>query len=63
MDVAREEAKQALRDLLLELPYELGSAPETVLWPRNRIEVIKERNVRTVHKALWVLQNYFGLED
>lgn len=53
-----EEAAQALKDLLAELPAEFsGPVGET----RDSFEVRKRRNVRKVHESLLVLQEYFGV--
>lgn len=55
-------AEDALRALLWELPAEFRDDPDTVE-PRSEFRVIKKSNVRKVHRALWELQEYFGLTD
>lgn len=55
-------AEDALRALLWELPAEFRDDPDTVE-PRSQFRVIKKSNVRKVHRALWELQEYFGLTD
>lgn len=51
-----------LMTLLRELPAEFSERPGSVE-TRESFSVIKKRNVRTVHDALWGLQEYFGLTD
>ena len=55
---SEQEAQEALKALLWELPAEFGSDPDRVK-TRESFHVIKGTNVRKVHKALWTLQRYF----
>lgn len=52
---------ESLERLLAELPAEFGEDPSDTI-PRKEFRVIKQRNVRAVHEALWELQQYFGMK-
>lgn len=58
-------AEEALRALLDELPAEFSTVPPDAPGPHTResFKVVKRRNVRAVHEALWDLQVYFGLQE
>lgn len=58
----RENALQALKDLLAELPAEFSYSVPGAHESRFSFRVTKKRNVRRVHQALWSLQCYFGLQ-
>jgi hypothetical protein len=62
MSGVHDNAVEALQNLLAELPAEFSSDPEETE-PRSQFSVIKKRNVKTVHRSLWELQNYFGLVE
>lgn len=56
---AWDRADRALKALLRELPAEFSQGPpDTHGHGRHQFMVIKQRNVRTVHEALWELQKY-----
>jgi hypothetical protein len=55
------KARDALTRLLAELPSEFANPRNGAHRSRERFEVIKERNVGTVHDALWDLQEAVGL--
>jgi hypothetical protein len=60
----KDDAAQCLKALLAELPAEFSmSPPDPKGEGRESFQVIKKRNVRSVHGALWELQIYFGLQD
>lgn len=58
-----QDAVEALKALLWELPAEFGTDPEECVWARSEFSVLKKSNVRKVHEALWDLQQYFGMVD
>lgn len=57
----REEAAEALKSLLWELPAEFSTDPdeEDSSETREFFTVVKRSNVRKIHRALWTLQEYF----
>jgi hypothetical protein len=57
------DAKDALRRLLNELPMEFSMYEPGEGYTRDSFSVIKRRNVLTVHQALWDLQQYFGVDN
>jgi hypothetical protein len=61
--MAYDKAVDALKALLLELPAEFDMNPADSTSTRTQFRVIKARNVRKVHEALWELQEYFGLTE
>lgn len=64
MSGAHDNAVVALVTLLRELPAEFSDGPPDIKGEgRESFTVIKARNVRTVHQALWDLQEYFGLDE
>lgn len=63
-DVHKDDAAQCLKALLAELPAEFSDyRPGPDRPSRPSFQVIKHRNVRAVHEALWELQIYFGLQE
>lgn len=62
MSMAHDNATDALRALLWELPAEFCDDP-AITPTRSEFRVIKASNVRKVHEALWELQEYFGLVE
>lgn len=64
MSGAHDSAVEAMTRLLAELPAEFSEAPqEDNLRTRQSFQVIKKRNVRTVHESLWELQQFLGMRD
>ena len=62
MSGMHDAAKEAMTALLAELPAEFSMYNPNEVRPRESFTVIKERNVRTVHQALWDLQEYLGMK-
>lgn len=62
MSMTHNDAVEALKALLWELPYEFSVDPE-ITPTRSQFKVIKASNVRKIHKALWELQVYFGMVE
>lgn len=60
--MTKDEAAFCLEALLAELPAEFSTTQPADTVERDRFMVIKSRNVRSVHEALWELQIYFGLQ-
>lgn len=57
------EAKAALKEILWELPFDLSQPPhENPMDERTSFWVHKRSNVRSIHKALWELQQFFGID-
>lgn len=63
MSMRHDNAEEALKTLLLELPYEFSHVHPESAEHRRQFQVIKRSNVRRVHEALWELQQYFGLQE
>lgn len=64
MSMAHDAAVDALKELLAELPLEFSAYnPETNPVNRGEFRVVKQSNCRKVHRALWELQVYFGLQE
>lgn len=66
MSGVHDSAVEAMSRLLAELPAEFSSEPpsrEDWELTRNEFRVIKRSNVRTVHEALWELQQFLGMRD
>jgi hypothetical protein len=64
MSGMHDSAVEAMTRLLAELPAEFSSAPHRdTLHTRQSFQVIKKRNVRTVHEALWELQVFLGMQE
>ena len=59
--VTRATARDALRALLWELPSEFAHADPDRYEPLPQFSVIKKSNVRKVHRALYTLRRYFGV--
>ena len=59
----KEEAREALKALLWELPAEFDSPRDRSQGSRQQFSVVKKSSVRRVHDALWTLQEYFELGD
>lgn len=62
MSGMHDSAVDALKALLWELPAEFKENPDSVE-PRMAFSVLKKSNVRNVHRALWELQEYFGITE
>lgn len=64
MSGTHDSAVEAMTRLLAELPAEFSDEPKvSSLYTRQSFQVIKKRNVRTVHEALWELQQFLGMRD
>lgn len=61
--MTREEAAEALKALLWELPYELSHDDPDVKPINRHFSVIKGASGRKVHRALWDLQKYFEIKE
>lgn len=57
-------AVESMKALLAELPAEFSDEPRMAhLYERESFQVIKRRNVRAVHRALWELQVFLGMQE
>ncbi len=64
MSMAHDSAIDALKALLWELPAEFShDDPAEFPIERHEFRVIKNSNCKKVHRALWELQQYFGLQE
>lgn len=64
MSGAHDNAVDAMNRLLDELPFEFSNDdPEFNPCQRREFRVIKQRNVRAVHEALWELQIHLGMQE
>lgn len=63
MSGAHDAAVEAMETLLAELPAEFSQAPTEESRLRREFKVIKRRNVRRVHNALWELQQHLGMVE
>lgn len=64
MSGMHDSAVQCMKALLAELPAEFSVDDPAVLpCAREEFRVIKNRNVRAVHEALWELQEYLGMQE
>lgn len=64
MSMRHDSAVEAMKRLLDELPAEFSrSDPAIEPSGRDSFFVIKNRNVRTVHRALWDLQVSLGMQE
>jgi hypothetical protein len=64
MSGTHDSAVEAMTRLLAELPAEFSDEPRVDnQYVRESFQVIKKRNVRTVHEALWELQQFLGMRD
>ena len=63
MSGAHDNAVQCMKSLLAELPAEFSMNPPGDGPTRDSFRVIKERNVRAVHEALWELQIFLGMQE
>lgn len=63
MSGVHDNAVEALKALLWELPAEFSQPPGEVSDSRDNFMVIKKSNVRKVHRALWELQEYFDINQ
>ena len=64
MSGIHDNAEQAMKALLAELPAEFSlDDPAELPCARESFKVIKNRNVRAVHEALWELQEYLGMVE
>lgn len=62
MSGMHDSAVDALKNLLWELPAEFKENPDDVE-ARPAFCVLKKSNVANVHRALWELQEYFGITE
>lgn len=63
MSGAHDLAVEAMTALLAELPAEFTHDDPNSIEPREQFKVIKRRNVRAVHEALWDLQIHLGMKE
>lgn len=66
MSMAHDKAVEALKALLWELPAEFSHVnpfEQDISERRNGFRVIGRHNVGKVHRALWELQEYFGMKE
>jgi hypothetical protein len=63
MSGAHDAAVDAMTALLAELPAEFSHEPTETSRLRREFKVVKRRNVRRVHNALWELQQHLGMVE